>query len=139
MRALLSSLFLLIATPAFAEPETWLLTIDRWGNPEYAEAAIETEGDVLTGQLGSWSLAGLRDGDRVSFTATDADGEVYRFSGLAADDRMSGSADYPDINVAEERAVHGFTARRLNLPGGDGPARVVFEPQSYSNAFTAHR
>jgi acetamidase/formamidase len=139
MRALLSSLFLLIATPAFAEPETWLLTIDRWGNPEYAEAAIETEGDVLTGQLGSWSLAGLRDGDRVSFTATDADGEVYRFSGLAADDRMSGSADYPDINVAEERAVHGFTARRLNLPGGDGPARVVFEPQSYSNEFTAHR
>ncbi len=139
MRALLFGLFLLIATPAFAGPQTWLLTIDRWGNPEYAEAAIEAEGDVLTGQLGRWSLAGLRDGDRISFTATDADGEVYRFSGQVAGDRMSGSADYPDINVAEVRAVHGFSGVRLNLPGGDGPARVIFEPQSYSNEFTSHR
>lgn len=139
MRAFLFGLCLLIAGPASAEPETWLLTIDRWGNREYAEAAIEREGDGLTGRLGQWSLAGSRDGDRIAFTATDADGDVYRFSGAVAGDRMSGSADYPDINVAAARAVHGFSGVRLTLPGGAGPARVVFEPQSYSNEFTAHR
>lgn len=139
MRTLLFGLFLLIARPASAEPQTWLLTIDRWGNREYAEASMEAAGDVLTGQLGRWSLAGLRDGNRIAFTATDADGEVYRFSGTVAGDQMSGSADYPDINVAEVRTVHGFSAVRLALPVDAGPARVVFEPRSYSNEFTAHR
>lgn len=140
MRAVMIGLILLGATPGavLAEPQTWLLAIDRWGNPEYREAVIDAEGAAVTGRLGGLALAGRRDGGRIDFTATDADGDVYRFSVTASGDRLSGTADYPDTNDAQARAEHAVTGRRLDIPSGPA-ARVTFQPRVFSNEFTAHR
>lgn len=139
MRALLSCLFLFAATPALAEPETWLLTIDRWGNAEYREAVMEAEGGTLTGRMGDWPLTGARDGDQVHLVAIEPEGDTHRFSAVITGDRLSGEADYPDINDASARAIHGLTGRRLQPPVGEPGARLTFEPTVYSNEFTAHR
>lgn len=140
MRAVMIGLILLGATPgaALAEPQTWLLAIDRWGNPEYREAVIDAEGATVTGRLGGLALAGRRDGGRIDFTAMDADGDVYRFSVTASGDRLRGTADYPDTNDEQARAEHAVTGRRLEVPSGPA-ARVTFQPRVFSNEFTAHR
>ncbi len=126
------------AAHAAASQETWLLVIDRWGNPEYRTLTLEQSGEALTGQLGNWPLTGRRDGDRVRFTATDTYGDRYRFEGKFTADTVHGHADFPDTNDRDARARHGFHGRRL--PGApDGPARRVLEPAGFSNTFTAHR
>ena len=140
MRILLAALALVLpAAPALAEPETWLLAVDRWGNPEYREATLETDGAALTGVLGGDPLTGRREGDRLSFTVTDGDGEVWRFEGLIEGGRMTGEADYPDTNDDQARVTHAMTGTRLRLPAPGAPSRVEFEPSTFSNEFTAHR
>jgi len=34
MRSLIVGLLLLSASPVWAEPQTWVLSVDRWGNAE---------------------------------------------------------------------------------------------------------
>lgn len=139
MRVLSCVLLLLLPGAAHAaEPETWLLAIDRWGAVEYREAVLETEGGAVTGLLGDVPVAGRRDGDRIAFTATDADGDTWSFTGTLAGDRISGTADYPDTNTDGARASHALSGRRLALPAAGAPARVAFEPRTFSNEFTAH-
>lgn len=140
MRALSCLLLLFVPVAAqAAEPETWLLAIDRWGNAEYREAVLETEGGAVTGRLGDIPITGRRDGDRIAFTATDADGDAWGFTGTLSGDRISGTADYPDTNTDGARASHALSGRRLDIPAAGAPARVTFEPRTFSNEFTAHR
>jgi acetamidase/formamidase len=126
------------ASPVLAEPETWLLSVDRWGNSEYSEAILDEADGAVTGRLGGLALTGRREGDRLTFVATEADGDAYRFQATVSDDRLVGTADYPDINDPTARAEHQMTGRRLTVPSGP-PRRVAFEPRSFSNEFTAHR
>ncbi len=140
MRALSCLLFLLLPGAAHAaEPETWLLSIDRWGAVEYREAVLETERGAVTGRLGDAPLTGRRDGDRIAFTATDTDGDTWGFTGTLSGDQITGTADYPDTNTAGVRVGHAVSGRRLTIPAAGAPARVRFEPQTFSNEFTAHR
>lgn len=139
MRALSCLLFLLAPGVALAdEPQTWLLAIDRWGNAEYREAVLDMDGGAVTGRLGEVPVTGRRDGDRIEFSAVDVDGDTWRFAGVLAGDTLSGSADYPDTNTDGARAAHALSGRRLTIPTGE-PARLSFEPQTFSNEFTAHR
>lgn len=141
IRTLALLVFLLMPGAVLAgESETWLLAVDRWGNAEYREAVLEVEGGALTGRLGDMPLTGRREGDHIELTATDVDGDAYHFSAIVTGDRLSGTADYPDTNSAAARASHQVTGRRLAIPPvTDRPARLTFEPQTYSNEFTAHR
>lgn len=127
-----------VAPPAFAEPQTWLLSIDRWGNPEYREAVIEEADGVVVGRVDGMTLSGRRDGGRLTFAATEPGGDAYRFQATVDGDRLSGTADYPDTNDPAARATHALTGRRLDIPTGP-PARIAFEPRTFSNEFTAHR
>lgn len=45
--------------------DTWLLSIDRWGNPEYRTATLVRSGDRVDGDLGGWPLTGHREDDRL--------------------------------------------------------------------------
>jgi len=139
MRLVLPVLILIAsASPALADPETWLLAVDRWGNPQYYEATIETEAGVLTGTLGGDPLTGRRAGNRISFSVTDTDGDVRRFEASVNDDRLTGSADYPVPSEGADRVVHNLTGLRLEMPEPGPPRRVEFAPTRFSNEFTAH-
>ena len=121
------------------ESAVWVLTIDRWGNAERQLLTVAGEDSTLAGTLGRWPLSGRRDGDSISFAFTDDRKATYRFRAAVAGESMSGFADYPDINDAERRVRHAFTAWRIPDRGGEASRRHAFEPSTFSNEFTAQR
>lgn len=127
---------LAVASPAVAAPQTWLVSVDRWGNAEHTLLTLETVDGVLSGRFGDWALEGRQDGDRLVFSATDGDGVPYKFEGTQADGVLSGWADYPDTSNAGPRVRHGFRAQRLEIPTG-APGRRTYSPERFSNTFTA--
>ena len=138
MRSLVAVLLLLSASPVWAEPQTWVVSVDRWGNAERSTLTLEADGGVLSGRLNTLAVEGRREGDTLVFSAVDSDGARYRFEGAQTGDTLSGWADYPDTNVPDARARHAFTAQRLEIPAGP-PLRRTYNPESFSNAFTAER
>lgn len=140
MHRLLIALFVLVSVPVAGHAqETWLLSVDRWGNLEYQVAAFEVSDDSLRGSLGTWPLRGRIEGSSIEFTATDDFGDAHAFSGTLDGDSLRGTADYPDTNAPAVRVQHGFVGRRLPESPASGPIRRVLEPTSFSNEFTAHR
>jgi acetamidase/formamidase len=119
--------------------ETWLLKLDRWGNPSYMTLHIEERGGRLSGTLDGDTLDGTRDGDGFRFTVTDRKGQRYDYAGRTVAGALQGSADFPDTNNASARAQHGFTARRLPERTSGAPQRHEFVPRDYANEFSATR
>lgn len=138
MRSLAAVLLLLSASPAWAEPQTWVISVDRWGNAERSTLTLEADGEALSGRLNTLAVEGRREGDALVFSAVDSDGARYRFEAAQAGDTLSGWADYPDTNIPDARTRHAFTAQRLEIPAGP-PQRRTYNPESFSNAFTAER
>jgi acetamidase/formamidase len=135
---LLLSLIPSVVHPQERASDRWLITVDRWGNPEHQLLVLDRAGAALTGRVGRWALAGAWTGDSIAFSATDDRGTVHRYRGIAGDSALTGTADFPDPNDPAARALHAFTARRL--PGRSGPPRRLrFAPATFSNEFTAHR
>ena len=124
------------APSALAAPETWLLSVDRWGNAEHAALTLEASGHVLTGRLDDWTISGRTDGERLTFTATDGDGDVRRFEATVRNGVLTGTADYEDTSNTGARVRHAVTGLRLVLPDGP-PTRRTYDPQTFSNTFTA--
>lgn len=140
MRTLLALLFSLLPTITSAQTQdTWLLTVDRWGNAEHQMLTLDSRGDSIHGTLGGWRVSGTRIGGRVEFVAMDSRSTVYRYTGRMARGMMTGTADFPDTNDPAARVRHAFTGRRLpDRPDGP-PRRVTFQPETFSNEFTAER
>lgn len=138
MRGLAAVIFLLSASPAMAEVQTWVVAVDRWGNIERSALTLEIDGDAISGRLNTLAVEGRREGDTMVLTAVDSDGTRYVFEATQHKDALSGWADYPDTNNSEARAKHAFTAQRIEIPEGP-PQRRVYNPDSFSNAFTAER
>ena len=125
-----------VGTPAVAAPETWLLSVDRWGNAEHAALTLEVSDHVLSGTLDASSVTGRKNGQGLSFVARDGDGDSRRFEGSLRDGVLTGWADYPDTSNTGARVRHAFTGRRLILPEGP-PGRRTYSPETFSNTFTA--
>jgi amidase len=140
MRTVLAILLVLfVPIPSIAQDgESWLVTVDRWGNPERQLMTLERGGDSLAGRLGRSPLAGRISGDSITFAATDGRGAVHAYRGTLSDGEMRGVADFPDTNDGDARALHAFSARRLPARSG-APRRIAFDPVSFSNEFTAQR
>jgi amidase len=129
----------LLASPLHAQTATgtWLLTIDRWGNPEYRTATLDRSGDEVNGHFGSWPLTGRWDNGQLRFTASDGHDDRYRFEGRVRGEALEGRIDAPDTNDRQARVWHEVHGRLLpGLPAGN---THVFEPERYSNEFSAHR
>ncbi len=144
MRARLSSLLLVSHVLFFPSvltaqaAETWLLSIDHWGNAEYQTLELRGASDLYEGWLGGWTVRGSQEGQSLDLTATDSSGTNHSFLLTRNGDRLSGTATYPDPNDPEARFEHGVTGHRLPRPPR-GPMRRVFEPSSFSNELSAHR
>jgi len=138
MRSLAAVLLLLSASPAWAEEQTWVVSVDRWGNAERSTLTLEVKGEALSGRLNDLAVEGRRQGDALVFSAVDSDGALYRFEAARSGDTLAGWADYPDTNTPDVRAKHAFTAQRLEIPAGP-PQRLTYNPETFSNAFTAEQ
>lgn len=135
-------LFLLTAwTTGKAAESTgqWLVTTDLWGNATYQLLELPDGEGALTGVFDGDPLKGNRQGQALELVVTGSDGAVYRFSGTQTQERIAGTADYPDTNNKDQRATHSFSARRLPRRKDDSPQRHEFVPTSYSNEFSPHR
>jgi len=119
--------------------EHWIVTTDLWGNRLQQTLEMEASGAHLQGRLDADPVRGSRSGDTLAFTATSADGRVYRFDGRIDGDRMRGRSDQPDPNAAGVRASHTFEAWRVPDRGADTPRTHDFAPSDYANVFSAER
>jgi len=119
--------------------ESWLLKLERWGNPSYMTLHLQDDKGKLSGTLDGDSLSGTRRGNSLVFTVTDKSGQRYEYQGKAGTAGLEGSADFPDTNDAKARAQHGFTARRLPERVSSTPQKHEFRPKDYSNEFSATR
>ncbi len=132
---------LALAGPVAAAPQTWLMSVDRWGNAEHSVLTLDAKdpknakGGALSGAVDDWALTGSRRGDKLSFVAIDSHGVPHRYEATQRDGVLTGWADYPDTSN-KARARHAFTALRLEIPEGP-PGRVTYSPVSFSNTFTA--
>lgn len=117
----------LTAIPASAQaPESWLITVDMWGNPMYQLLTVKQDKARLEGDLDGDAVKGRRQGTVVEFTATDSNQAIYGYIGSLEQDTMRGTADFPDSNHPDRRMKHGFTARRIPQPscGRTPPVRI---------------
>jgi len=139
---LLAGLSIVAAMPAQAGERIegqWVLATDRWGNAEYSTLNLHQSGGQLSGDWDGEAVHGAMRGNRLHLEIRDSRDATYVFDGSLADGRLTGTADYPDPNIAGARARHGFTGRRVpNRPVG-GTRTVDFEPTDFSNSFSADR
>lgn len=138
MRAALFLSLLGVALSAQAA-ESWLLQLDRWGNPSYMTLHLQDEHGKLSGTLDGDTLTGTRNKDLLILNVIDKEGKRYQYKGNASADRLHGTADFPDTNDANARASHTFSARRLPERASDAPQRHEYIPTDYSNTFSATR
>ncbi|WP_333572591.1 acetamidase/formamidase family protein [Sphingomonas sp.] len=140
-------LFLMLAAllgcPALARAPPlggqWILTVDRFGSPEYSTLTLARAGQSLSGDWDGDALRGTVQGGSLRFTVTDRHGAVYRFDARRTAEGLRGSADYPDNNFPDRRLRFAFTARRVpDRPASSGQV-VTFVPTDYSNSFSADR
>jgi len=137
-RALILALAFVLPVSAQA-PETWVITVDMWGNPLYQLLTVQRGREKFQGDLDGDPVDGQRQGATVTFTATDGNQATYRFVGQIDHQMMHGTADFPDSNHPDRRVQHGFTGRRLPERPAGGPHRHEFTPTDYSNTFNPHR
>ncbi|WP_228895401.1 acetamidase/formamidase family protein [Pseudoduganella aquatica] len=119
--------------------ESWLLQLDRWGNPSFMTLHLQDEGGKLSGTLDGDSLTGTRKNGQILLSVTDKDGKRYEYKGSGDASRLQGSANFPDTNDAKARASHTFTARRLPERPSNARQRHEFQPKDYANEFSATR
>ena len=140
MRKVLWLIFLSTATSASAQAvESWLLQLDRWGNPSFMTLHLHDDGGKLSGTLDGDRLSGTRNDGRFQLSVIDKDGKRYAYQGSAGADRLQGSAEFPDTNDATARASHTFSARRLPERSSGTAQRHEFKPKDYANEFSATR
>lgn len=122
-----------------AAEQDWLLTVDRWGTPDYRLLRWTDNGGQLSGRLDDDALSGRRKGSNVHFSVSDSDGARYEFDGRLTGSAFDGNADFPDPNQPQRRVSHAFTAQPLPQRP-TGPARsYTYKADSYANTFSAER
>lgn len=131
---------LLAALPLNAvAAEQWIVTTDLWGNNHYQTLQLDTHGDRVRGTLDADRIDGTLIDGNLQFSATDSDGQVYRFTGRIDGERMQGQSDQPDTHNRTARATHAFNGWRVPARTTSTPQLHVFTPADYSNTFSADR
>lgn len=134
--SLLLFLMALVAFPARAESAVWLLAIDRWGNTEYRTLTLSQDNAQVSGLFSSTAISGHRKGEHLTFSSVKSAETPYTFEGRVRDGTLEGRIEYPDTNDQQRRVWHAVHGRLMEPPPAGKTARS-FEPQSFSNTFTA--
>lgn len=139
---LLAVAALLLGKPALAATSPagqWVLTTDRWGNPEYSTLDLALANGTLSGNWDGDPLEGTARNGFLHFTVTDRQGAIYRFEARLDGAGLRGMADFPDNNDASRRLRYAFTGRRVPDRPPGGPQVHQFVPTSFANSFSAER
>lgn len=133
-------LFLLFcSTLSASATETWLLRVNRWGTWSTMTLEVTRPGPQWSGSLDGDAVQGTWTDRAVTFTATDARGLRYLYTGDLVGASLVGSADFPDPNHGTVRVQHPFTARRLPTRAATAPVLHEYRPVDYSNEFSNQR
>lgn len=127
-----------IGSSAFAE-EQWIVRTDFWGVPAYYTLTIDRDGSRISGDLDGDKVSGTLSDAQVSFTALGNGDSRSTFKGSLSDDRMTGTADYPDGNNPGVRTTHDFRAWRVPDKEASGAWTHEHAPSDYSNTWDADR
>src|SRR5687768_16999454 len=95
-----------IALPAAAQTSIagqWIVTVDRFGTPEYSTLNLIRDGDAVRGDWDGDVVTGRARGRSIDLTIRDRRGAIYRFTGTMQAGQLRGAADYPDNNHPERR------------------------------------
>jgi acetamidase/formamidase len=130
-----------LAAAPVAAGETWVARVDLWGNPAFSTLSLERSGRLVAGDFDGAVVQGEATGKRLSFTATDGEGQVSNYSATVDGDRMTGTVDSPDTNPGnpQARVTHRFSAWRLPARPAGGSRTIDFQPTDYSNSWNADR
>jgi len=108
----------------------WEFAAKILGDTTYVRISLKADGNKLTGSLNELKFDGTIDGDKLAFTATRPNGDVFgTFEGAAHGDQLSGTALWHKTDKVE------WTAKRPLGP----PATLRtldFEPQEFHRVFS---
>ncbi len=131
MNRILAS-FLLAAATTFAADISgdWEFAAKVLGDTSYARVTLKVDGNKLTGALNELKFDGTVNGDKLTFTATRPNGDVFgTFEGTVHGDRMSGTALWRKTDKVE------WTANRpARAPAT--PRTLDFEPKEFHRVFS---
>lgn len=140
MRLIPFVLALSIVAPAQAsngDAALWLLSVDRWGNPELHTLEVGGAADAASATFDGAPARVTRDGARLTASTCDASGDCRTvLDGNVDGDVFVGRFASPDPDAAGVHSWHGVRGHRLSPPA---PAAGVrrFLPQRFSNLFSA--
>ncbi|WP_310496837.1 acetamidase/formamidase family protein [Sandarakinorhabdus sp.] len=117
----------------------WIVTLDRWGNPEYSVLNLRENDRTLSGDWDGDPVKGTVGERAIMVSTTDGQGGVYEFRAKRAADTLSGVADFPDNNNPSQRLQYRFTARRVPARASNAAQVHDFLPADYANSFSAER
>jgi acetamidase/formamidase len=110
----------------------WEFTTKVFDDVAYARAALNADGDRLSGRLNELTLAGTIKGDQLTITATRPNGQRYgEFKGRANGDELNGTVSGPAIPGGETT----WSARRARKPPAS-PKVHDFEPTVFHRVFS---
>lgn len=131
MNRILASLLLVAATSFAADISgDWEFAANSLGDVSYVRVTLKADGKKLTGSLNELKFDGTIDGDKIAFTATRPNGDVFgTFEGTVHGDQMSGTALWRKTDKVE------WTAKRpARAPAS--PRTLDFEPKEFHRVFS---
>jgi amidase len=131
MNRILASILLAAATTFAADISgDWEFAAKIMGDTNYARVTLKVDGNKFTGDLNELKLAGTLEGDKLTFTATRPNGDVFgTFEGAAHGDQLTGTALIRKTDPAE------WTARRP-ATAPSAPRTLDFEPKEFHRVFS---
>lgn len=130
MTKILAFAFFVSSTWAADVSGTWELSAKILGDTQYVRITLQADGQRVTGNLNELKLEGTTNGDRISFTATRPDGEVFgTFEGSIRGSEISGTALWRKTDKVE------WIARRPATPPAN-PRTLDFEPTQFHRVFS---
>jgi amidase len=131
MNRIFASFFLAALTTLAADISgDWEFTGKILGDMTYVRITLKVDGTKLTGNLNELKFDGTVAGDKLTFTATRPNGDVFgTFEGVAHGDQLSGTALWHKTDKVE------WTAKRPLTPPAT-PRTHDFEPKEFQRVFS---
>ena len=115
----------------------WVASIDFFGNHRYQQLFFTLQGNQLRGAFGPDALTGTLTGNQFHFTSKDQSGQLYDVVATLAGADLTGELTITDTAKPPVVGKHAFSAYAIPQRPPGPPRTVDFQPEHYSNQFSA--